>query len=114
MLIASPRRWVVLRPSRLSSALGAERLGMSRFATFATLYTMALYLEPAEHWVYPVFTGALLALAGVLLLVGFTPRTLPILLVMATVAGRISASRFFKTWSSFTSPILSAPWGWPG
>jgi hypothetical protein len=58
---------------------------MSRFGTFATLYTVALYLEPAEHWVYPFFTGALLALGGVLLLVGFTPRTLPILLVMASV-----------------------------
>jgi len=58
---------------------------MSRFATFATLYTMALYLEPAEHWVHPFLTGALLALGGVLLLVGFTPRNLPILLVMASV-----------------------------
>src|SRR6476661_9019809 len=85
MPIASPRRRAVLRPSRLGRALGAERLGMGRFATFATLYTMALYLEPAEHWVYPFFTGALLALGGVLLLVGFTPRNLPILLVMASV-----------------------------
>ena len=58
---------------------------MTRFAVFATLYMMALYLEPAEHWDYPVFTGGLLVLGGVLLVLGLTRRTLPILLVVATV-----------------------------
>ena len=85
MPIASPRRRAVLRPSRLGRALGAERLVMSRFATFATLYTMALYLEPAEHWVYPFFTGALARRSGASFFWWDSRRrTLPILLVMAS------------------------------
>jgi hypothetical protein len=58
---------------------------MTRFATFATMYMMALFLEPGEKWQYPIFTGALLLLSGVLLAVGLTRRTLPILLVVATL-----------------------------
>ncbi|HKT60836.1 MAG TPA: hypothetical protein VJQ46_12365 [Gemmatimonadales bacterium] len=58
---------------------------MTRFATFATLYLMALYLEPAERWLYPIFTGILLALAAMVLVVGLTRWTLPVLLVPATV-----------------------------
>ncbi len=60
-----------------------HRIG--RFATFATLYMMALFLEPGEKWHYPIFTGGLLLLCGLLLLVGLTRRTFPILLAVATI-----------------------------
>ena len=86
MSVTSERRWADLAPALGRGArLGPESLGTSRFATFATLYVMALYLEPAERWLHPVFTGILLALAALLLALGFTRRTLPILLGVATV-----------------------------
>jgi len=63
----------------------AGRLGTTRFAAFATLYFMALYLEPAEHWDFPIFTGVLLVLGATLLVAGLNRSTLPLLLVPATV-----------------------------
>lgn len=64
--------------------MSAGRVGATRFGTFATLYLMALYLEPAERWLYPVFTGSLLALGAALLAVGLTRWTFPVLLVVAS------------------------------
>jgi hypothetical protein len=46
---------------------------------------MALYLEPAERWLYPVFTGVLLGLMLLVLVAGLTRWTLPIVLVPATL-----------------------------
>jgi hypothetical protein len=83
MSVLSPRRWAGLAPD-LNRGGSAGRVGATRFATFATLYFMALYLEPAERWLYPVYTGSLLALGAVLLAVGLTRWTFPILLVVAT------------------------------
>jgi len=86
MGVTLARRWAGLRQPRGSGTrVRAGGLGTTRFATFATLYLMALYLEPAERWLYPVFTGVLLALTAAVLLVGLTRRTLPILLVPATI-----------------------------
>lgn len=58
---------------------------MTRFATFAVLYMVALFLEPAELWRYPSFTGGLLLLGCALLAVGPTRRNLPLFLVAATL-----------------------------
>jgi hypothetical protein len=56
---------------------------MSRFATFAALYVIALFLEPAETWKDPRVTALLLALGVLLLAVGLTRKTLPVFLVVA-------------------------------
>ena len=58
---------------------------MTRFATFAALYVIALFLEPAERWTDPKVTALLLALGVLLLAVGLTRKTLPVFLVVATV-----------------------------
>ena len=56
---------------------------MTRFATFAALYVIALFLEPAERWKDPTVTALLLALGVLLLAVGLTRKTLPVFLVVA-------------------------------
>jgi TRAP-type uncharacterized transport system fused permease subunit len=56
---------------------------MSRFATFAALYVIALYLEPAERWIDPKVTALLLALGVLLLAVGLTRKTMAVFLVVA-------------------------------
>jgi hypothetical protein len=58
---------------------------MTRFPTFATLYLIALFLEPAEKWRHPWFTAALLLLSALAVAVGLNRRTLPFLLLLATV-----------------------------
>jgi hypothetical protein len=57
---------------------------VTRFGTFAVLYMMALFLEPAEQWRHPAFTTLLLVLGAVLLAVGVTRRTVAVFLVIAT------------------------------
>ena len=49
---------------------------MTRFATFAALYVIALFLEPAERWKDPEVTALLLALGVLLVAVGLTRKTL--------------------------------------
>jgi hypothetical protein len=56
---------------------------MTRFATFAALYVIALFLEPAERWTDPRVTALLLALGVLLLIVGLTRKTLPVFLAVA-------------------------------
>ena len=57
---------------------------MTRFAMFAALYVVALYLEPAERWTDPRVTALLLALGVLLLVIGLTRKTLALFLVVAT------------------------------
>lgn len=79
-------RWAGLtRPRGSDGRARAGRLGTTRFATFATLYLMALYLEPAERWLHPIFTGVLLILMLLVLVAGLTRWTLPLVLVPATL-----------------------------
>src|SRR6185295_13228164 len=86
MGVTLARRWAGLRQPRGSGPrVRAGGLGTSRFATFATLYLVALYLEPAERWLYPVFTGVLLGLMLLVLVAGFSRWTLPLVLVPATL-----------------------------
>lgn len=86
MGVTQTGRWVgLVRPYVLGSRARAGRLGTTRFATFATLYLIALYLEPAERWLHPVFTGGLLALMVTVLALGVTRWTLPLVLVPATI-----------------------------
>ena len=86
MGVTQTGRWAgLVQPRGTMGRVGAGRLGTTRFATFATLYLMALYLEPAERWLYPVFTGVLLALMLVGVVAGLTRWTLPIVLVPATL-----------------------------
>ena len=86
MGVTQTGRWASLMPSHASgSRARAGRLGTTRFATFATLYLMALYLEPAERWLHPTFTGVLLALMLTVIAVGLTRWTLPLVLVPATI-----------------------------
>jgi hypothetical protein len=56
---------------------------MTRFATFAALCVIALFLEPAERWKEPEVTTLLLALGVLLVAVGLTRKTLPVFLVVA-------------------------------
>ncbi len=56
---------------------------MTRFAAFASLYVVALFLHPAERWVDPKATALLLALGLLLLAVELTRKTLPVFLVVA-------------------------------
>ena len=86
MGVTQAGRWASLMPShRSGNRVPAGRLGTTRFATFATLYLMALYLEPAERWLHPIFTGVLLALMLAVIAVGLTRWTLPLVLVPATI-----------------------------
>jgi hypothetical protein len=86
MGVTQTGRWAGLVQLRGGKVRGrAAPPGPTRFATFATLYLMALYLEPAERWLYPVFTGVLLALMLTVLVAGLTRWTLPIVLVPATL-----------------------------
>jgi hypothetical protein len=86
MGVTQAGRWAgLMRPRGSGSRVRAGGLGTTRFAAFATLYLIALYLEPAERWLYPVFTGALLALMLTVLAVGLTRWTLPLVLVPATL-----------------------------
>src|SRR5512147_1403789 len=57
--------------------------GMTRFATFAALYVVALFLEPGELWTDFKVTALLFALGVMLLAVGLTRKTLPVFLVVA-------------------------------
>ena len=57
---------------------------MTRFATFATLYMSALFLELAEKWRYPGFTAGILVLGIVLLSAGITRKTFFLFLAVAT------------------------------
>lgn len=54
------------------------------FATFATLYMTAVFLELAEKWRYPGFTALMAALAAVLILTGVTRRTFFVFLAAST------------------------------
>lgn len=56
---------------------------MTRFATFAALYVVALFLEPGELWTDFKVTALLFALGVMLLAVGLTRKTLPVFLVVA-------------------------------
>jgi hypothetical protein len=58
---------------------------MTRFATFATLYFVALFLEPAEKWRHPWFTAVFLLLGLAAATLGFSRRTLAPLLLLATI-----------------------------
>lgn len=57
---------------------------MTRFATFATLYMAALFLELAEKWRYPGFTAGILLLGVALLFAGLTRKTFFLFLAVAT------------------------------
>jgi hypothetical protein len=86
MSVTHTGRWAGLMQSPGSgSRARVGRLGTTRFATFATLYMVALYLEPAERWLHPIFTGLLLVLMLAVLAAGITRWTLPIVLVPATL-----------------------------